>query len=521
MERSSARETGFTIVEVVVAASILFFVLTALFGLTAVSESMSVRAKERSVLTNAIALHIDRIRAIDFDQLVVSTSPTATVQPVETETYEGMQVVFSNSMSEMLDDRGRVKVKQLTVRATLTGKEGRTYRQTMVAAIRNPKNDTTAGTISDPDIPRVSFGAQTPPSDDVLYSTSRSDGTPAALDALVESPNDRIVSVQFKVAGQLCRNGGSTADWTYSPGQSSVVPMFPAWDTGTVGDGFQTVTIVARDDQNRIASADRRFIVDNSVPQSPVGPVVASSTLATTTILNWGAAPDGNQAYAARYTYVVRRDVIGATNLSSWEATTYGPFQPGTSIASAVSNKGPIMRAHTTTPFSRYWVDVWGEAPRSGQSTGYASTAVPFVSRPYAAGTSTLVRTGKPGQTVANYAVTLEVSKPTFSVSGLTIDIQAFDWSSGAWVPWASVTQIQTPVVSAPTDTGSTYAVTATGGILVGNASPKQMWYRAALTFTPAGYSPGPAQTLYSNAVGQNQITYTSAYPMPGPDWSK
>ena len=83
---SSRRDDGFTVVELVIAAAILFFAMTALVGLLGASTSMTASAKSRSVLTNAISSELERIRALRIEEVDYSTSggqiPHSKVLPV-------------------------------------------------------------------------------------------------------------------------------------------------------------------------------------------------------------------------------------------------------------------------------------------------------------------------------------------------------------------------------------------------------------------------------------------------------
>ena len=57
------REEGFTVVELVIAASILFIVLTGLFGLSIASVALGTKGKQRAVAAAAAGSYLEAIRA--------------------------------------------------------------------------------------------------------------------------------------------------------------------------------------------------------------------------------------------------------------------------------------------------------------------------------------------------------------------------------------------------------------------------------------------------------------------------
>jgi Tfp pilus assembly protein PilV len=68
------RDDGFTVVELVVAAAILFFAMTALVGLLGASTNMTASAKSRSALTNTIASELETIRMLRIEEVDYDTS---------------------------------------------------------------------------------------------------------------------------------------------------------------------------------------------------------------------------------------------------------------------------------------------------------------------------------------------------------------------------------------------------------------------------------------------------------------
>jgi Tfp pilus assembly protein PilV len=142
------RDEGFSVAEVVIAAAIMFFVLTAMIGLVGASQDMTVAAKRRTIVTNATAEYIERLRAVDFTKLAME--PEGTVKAVEDVSYGGYTVRFSNRV--VFPDGTGKKLRSVYVKATTTI-GGRTFTQNAVVHIKNPSDDTAGATLVDPNRP--------------------------------------------------------------------------------------------------------------------------------------------------------------------------------------------------------------------------------------------------------------------------------------------------------------------------------------------------------------------------------
>ena len=87
MQQSAVRrlhtdDSGMTVVEVVVASFILFFVLTAVLGLVGATTQTSVSAKQRTAMTNAVSSYIEHVRSLPFNRVALSTdNPPGDVEP--------------------------------------------------------------------------------------------------------------------------------------------------------------------------------------------------------------------------------------------------------------------------------------------------------------------------------------------------------------------------------------------------------------------------------------------------------
>lgn len=521
------RDDGFSIAEVVVASAILFFVITAMLGLVGASQKMSVTAKERSVGTNALAWYIDRIRTLPFEQVQIGQGLASS----ETLSYGGQNVTFTNRVA-FPDGTGKV-LRTVTVTASYVVRSV-TYSQSAVVHLRNPQNNAGASDIRDPNMPVVEFTSTTPAAGSVLFGKwIHPSGLTAAIGALVSSPADRIVSLKFMVGSTLVRSSagasGQDATWSFAPGESSVSEVSD-WDTTQSGvqDGIQRVTIVATDDQGRTATADRDFVVDNSVPGAP-GIPQASSVTSATTVLLFDPAVDGPGYFASRYTWELYREVSGSVSppgSTGWVGAGYGTSDaPGATIAARISNNSRIsLNAGTPVSFGRYWARIKGGSPRDW-GTEYGSMAAPFISRPdiVSSGSNlsttktTIKSTGNPKN--VTYDTVLWVSKPSFP----------YDEASLAYTYWYKDSSTAGAQWTQLTIGGGNSAIVDNTGALTkitlkqvdSGTTARKYWYRVGVSVKPTGYAAGTIQgPFYTNAIGTTGITNLAIVTL-NPDWSQ
>jgi hypothetical protein len=92
LKRLSA-DDGLGMLEIVVSAVIFFFVLTAVLGLLGTTTQMSLAAKQRAVMTNAINAYVERVSAMPFAQVKL-VSEGGALSDVETQTVGEYTVVI-------------------------------------------------------------------------------------------------------------------------------------------------------------------------------------------------------------------------------------------------------------------------------------------------------------------------------------------------------------------------------------------------------------------------------------------
>jgi hypothetical protein len=503
-------DTGFSVAEVVIAVAILFFVLTAMIGLMGVSSQMTVQAKQKSVLVNAVASEIDSIRALPFDQIVTGS--------VEREN-NGVQIVIDMTV-ETKQASGKDYYKRVIIEATgiLQGRS-ETYRTTV--AIRNPDNNMTLTT--DPDAPQIEFTSAAPAADEVLFGTERLVGGSINLTTKSFSPSRNLAEVKYadKNGAPLIMSNGSQGLFTPNANPYYVTTMIWNTNTGSILDGHYSVSVFVEDDQGVPGSTSRRYIIDNYpalAPGVPSGTGVDSSTLA----LSWGAARDGGNDgqpfWASQYEYTVYREpTLGGGTPTAWPVVKNEIVHAGASTVEAIKNDGPITGIavvatpgpaldRATKPFSRFFIRVKSGRPR-GIGTAYADSTVLAVTRPELicdSSAQSSVEIGAKSGSTYPYNVTLNVALPNFPYSGTPVYVvQSLDLNnaSAAW----------TDMVASPTVTDATGYVTLTG---MKKMSLRPYAFRVLVSgIAPSGYAPsGQLPQMITNA-GKTPMSVSKTTP--------
>jgi len=399
------RNDGFTVVEVVIAAAVLFFVLTAVLGLVASSTNMSLSAKQRSVMVNEVSSWMEYVRSLDFDELV--NVPTNHVVPIEGTPYT---VTINTEVTD-----GRSGTREVNVTAFVTGAGRHTLSMESFAAVWDKENGFTEA--YDPDAPIVTFGLQTPVSEAVIYGTLvYSPAGSLVIDAEAHSPvvDGKITELRFYCSGYALRDGPSSlsnvAVWTTN--ENSISKFFN-WDTQQIGDeytphaiedGWRTVSVVATDDEGRESRVDRRFYVDNYAPESPGVP--AAQVFNNVDVrLAWNKAMDGTHpalGYEIRLNQIVSAD--------------------GTLVELANNEPAPQpVFQHVGSTFSRYVLSARATSPRN--HSDYVEMTSPYVTRPLAQGNSATAYVGSGNSTFSETSVTVTCFEPNFPVSYVRYDV--------------------------------------------------------------------------------------------------
>lgn len=418
-----------TIVEVVVAVAIFFFVLTAIFGLLGVTTSMSVFSNERALLVNAINSYIEDVRTMDYLSvgMNVTGAPVTGSLPAEVvRTVGGYQVVLRPQVTWVDDPRITLTTrdyKQLTVNGQIMRGGEAVYTLSMSTFIRQQG----AGVPTTP--PTIEFGPGSPreatPPPIVSGRSVLVDATAAAT-----TPGARIVTMSFMAgpAGSYMRNqAGAAAHWTLD--ELTATQQF-FWDTLArdedgerfVTDGAYTITVEAVDSNAQRRFVTRRIMIDNHPPAAPTD-LVADALLSGTQVpLTWTPTLDGRSETPSYRVEVQRQGTAG-----SWTGQTF--------------DTGSVLGAHTltTAPFARYSARIAAQSPGGTLSAWFPATAGPpyqpvvFVTRPQIGGTYRAEHRNS-GRDDRGWYVTvnLTTTAPSFPVHSVRYELHERT-PSGAW----------------------------------------------------------------------------------------
>jgi len=536
------RDEGLSVLEVVIAAAILFFVLTAMVGLVGASTKMTVASKQRTILNDAVAGHLEYVRSLPFDRVALtSVDPSGGVEPSMTVTVDGFNVTLWTAVS--LDTP--FTTKRIVVDAACYAPGYRVMRSSATASVRDKDTGITA--LNESGIgPRIRFVDPTPPSGAVIYGARRTNPvTDLIVAARAESTDSHIVRMWYEVSTvNLGLDGldGSTllrespdpsanpADFprdgeTWGEPQSVERQFFwntlqrhrieatgsvPATEVATVVDGLRLVRVYCEDGLGRRAYKDRFFLVDNYAPAPPTGisGVLMYDGQAQKPQITWTPAMDGtNQAVQYR-TQIYQWVPDGFGGITRSAPTQYGPLTSPT-----------FVWPTGATPFSWFSADV-----AAGSSTGRWSSATDMsnsiITRPVVEGTSTCVFTGVGNGRKATVKVRLRMTKPTFPLDPGYTPVYVIERGPSATttvgfaaVPTGTITRRD--VAGDPE-----YVWDINQSILevVGNRPPTQYWYRVSVLCQPVSASP---RTDVSNICGPSATSNAATQIMGWTSWAQ
>jgi type II secretory pathway pseudopilin PulG len=492
---AARRDEGFTLVEVVIAASILFFVLTAVLGLVMATNQMTALAKERASITNLVSSRLDWVRSQPFGWVAQGNLASET-----TTTLDGFTVTLTYTVTDKSNVNG---TKEIRVAASATKPGHPPINTTAFAAIRNVAGGVTQGGLQG-EAPTVSFENPTPAQDSILFSSNVFGGGAIDLRGRASAASGasitRMEMVVDGVNGPVFLRDGNTplADEAYTDftgGNISESWDF-MWNTlqvdtsnqMTVQDGYRTVRITAYDNLGRQGARQRRFLVDNNPPEEPGTPTqaISASGYSLSDAIAWGQALDGTDA-AAKYEAALVEDTSGGASLGSgW--VSVGTFSPTPSAATSLT--APV------DPFSRYLVMVRAGSPRatSGGSqswSGWRESATAKITPPFLKGTYHIHATLSKGKYL--YSI-----HSAFAIPAIPAWAQSGSVTYELWRAQGSGTMAFVADVTG--SAGSTYWDLAPDqGPLGSSVSPLPYTYQLRVTVTPAGYKAGGPETVVSN----------------------
>jgi len=491
--RLKHEEDGMSVLEIVLAAFILFFVFTAMLGLVGATTKMGVDAKSRVAMTNAVSSHMEWVRSLPFDEVGIrGVTPGGVVEPTYTYAVDGFTVTIQNQIAD-----GQDGTKELRVTASAEAANFKGVSMTSFAAIRDV-NTLSLVSLDDEnaDAPVVEFTSTTAEADDDLYRGFVLGGNPLYIEARAEAVVDggHITDLRYYCQGELLRAGDSifddVAEWTLSA--TPVSELF-GWDTTQVdedtvpviSDGWRLVYVIATDNEGNEGRAERRFYVDNYAPEVP-GSIVAEVQDSIETRLSWGVAQDGTDAAAKYEVETARLDYAGSL---------------------VDVSKAPVTDPayiHHGTPFSRYVAGVRAGSLRNLWSDPVALVS-PFSTRPEAHVYSTAVYVDRGKKLLTD--VSISVDEPTFKTLSVVYDIYRSDDPNN--------------MGSSPhqSNLGSPYFIEQAEQRINAGKPALPYYYQFKVTFTADGPGGGAVEEIWSDVIGPTTIVNTATEPMGHMSW--
>lgn len=412
LKRFSA-DDGLGMLEIVVSAVIFFFVLTAVLGLLGTTTQMSLAAKQRAVMTNAINAYVERVSAMPFSQVAL-VSEGGALSEVETQTVGEYTVVIRPTVSipTTMTSQTAPNLKRLRLQVTVTRGGANPISYTTEVLIRDRDTFLTQAVSSPLTDPTIAFTNTTPPEGTVVWGSQYAGGA-LTIGAKAEAGEGRAVSSvvlwcddQFVLKDTM----GNLGSWANIDQQSFTTPSF-VWNTRqtdeygntVIVDGYRTISAYVLDSGGVSKYTVRHFLVDNVAPPLPTTSTVEPLT-ATETRISWGEVMDGTTPADH---YRVEGYVQSQSLPETW---TPAGYVGGTYIYKGTSG------LFATQPFSRYYMRMQAHSPRDElDPVDWYYHPVAWVSRPALSGTSTT--------SGSNRTVTLTCSTPQFPYSSITYKV--------------------------------------------------------------------------------------------------
>lgn len=490
-------DDGMNMFEVVFAAFIMFFVLTAVLGLVVTTTEMGVNAKQRNMMSNTIAARMEYVRSLPFEQVAIAGGGSEGVLPgTETFTRGGFDVVVSYQVTQ-----GTAGTKNVRITVSCSAPGGATVTSSAFSVVRDRDLTITMRPGGSGTEPVIEFMSGTSAPDSTVYNNLVwSPAGTLRLDVQATGQGEALItSLEMYVVTEgateltYLKDGTSlysdTAQWSYDPGAGTERETF-IWHTkqvelddqghtvAPVQDGWQTVRVRAGDSNGEFSTLDIRFFVDND-PPGDTGPITVTPMTDVSCVAEWGPA-EGALTYALNH-YKQRIDGTGSYT------------EPSSFDASAPIQTGELTYPIPTTPFSRYVATVAGASMRFTSTN--VSVSEPFVSKPLLTGTSSTTTSGSGSKKRATTVSNLSVTPPQFPCSG---DL-TYSWyvkhdvlTGGAW---DLVTQTYVPG-------SATATLSDTQQYTQGISAYKPYHYKCVVSFTPLGYGGGSPRTVETNIVG-------------------
>lgn len=507
--QSLSRDDGMTLVEIMVAAVIMFIILTGVLTLVTNTTLMSLQSTQKNVMTNALNAYVEWAQSLPFEDVALVTDGGALQE--QTTMIGGFTVVITPSVTPV---SGNSALKTLTLDITVTDGQGRVSEHSTSVAVRDRSQFLTQGKRDPATDPVVRFGSLAPPTGAVVWDSQWAGG-PIYLDVQAEATEGRVIEVvRVSFNSLLCEDGSlparsalweprtqtfsSTSDlFIWDTHQSELIEVEEGVfvDTRLFGDGVGTLKAWAVDDAGVDNSAEIYLVLDN-FPPAVSSSIVAGAAKAYTVSAVWAKAMDGNLGADSYVLEWVRQGMAHTAT----EGSPFGYWDTeGSHTRADTANHPDSTLTHeiATQPFGRYAARVRAVSPR-GFTSDWVDTI--FESRPLLSGAYQVEKKTTGGPSTRYWTVT----------STLSVTPPAFPTSAGVTYSFYRITGGTETLIQQGAATTCTDEVTVTGNPDSTNFPVRG--YRVDVTYTPLGIGGASTQSS-SNTVTTvyqaNAGTYT------------
>jgi Flp pilus assembly protein TadG len=429
--RRSAADDGMSVLEIVIAISILLFVMLALWSLMLASTTMGQNAKARALAVETANGYIEAVRAMPYAEVgLTGNDPTGTLVPDKRYTQGGFDVQVVPTVSWEVTS-GVKTYKVLSIRVAVTAGTRQLATYTTKTYIRDRRSGVTSN-VTEPSIKFVSDSPGSPENQAIVFGSRY---VTVKADSSGDSPEWGVPLASIVVAGNdVVLTGSETASWT-PPANSYLLTKSVYWDTTAWGDGNVLLVASAKNTASMLGIDVRYVVVDNLPPNVAPSSVTPTSTATNVAVpLQWLPSWDGTLEVPRYYLTIYQQGLSDSSDsFTSW-APSYATYE------TPLSRPGPeIPYTLSTSSFSRYAIGVKGCGPRWNASSLPAWTSAEayspaFYSRP-------VLTVGSAGE----HSHTLSVSPPTFPATGVVYTWYRDTYTGSAWTGWATVATTTEP----------------------------------------------------------------------------
>ncbi len=480
-----------SVLEIMIAAVVLFIVLTGVLGLVGQTTLMGVDAKQRNVMVNALNAYVERVQSLPFAsvELVANGGVLASE---ETTTVGEFTVTIRPAVADGSNDA----LKNLTVSITVAAAGRTTTSMSTTVPIRDRSQFLTQANRTPETDPSIEFiDSYTPAEGAVVWGTSCTGATGVLKLAVNAAATDgrTITNVAIWIDDSYLAKNTMADQATWNPATQTFTESDFVWNTlqtedviqtdgsyipvQIIADGMRTISAYVLDDQGVSVYTVRHLLVDNHAPGMPGVPVttVASNVAAS---LTWATATDGTTP-ADHYQVRLFKQPIDDTG-------PMNPYEhwPEVTVGTPTENS---LALTSLTSFSRYYPVVRALSPRN-LASAYTTGTPMFVTRPLITGqyVATKKSTGNPKYW--KLETTLSCSTPTFPTKSTSPTV--YTWYRV--LPGGS-----------PTVVGSNSTALSDTYQLDGNPATyaPAVQYYCVVTYTPDGFAGGVSASTITNTV--------------------